>query len=297
MPPANSLKTIVVPTDFSAGARRALQRVALLPLAARAEVHVVHVVDERWLKPSPDKQQRAMEQVQSVLSGFRQEAGSSAPRISARILTGTAHVEIIRYARSIEADLVVLGRKGAGYRIGQVLGRTAARVAQRCDLPVLVVGPPPRGPYQHPLLALELDSSLRALVKLVREVTGRRSKSIAAVHAYHVPFEGLISPGSETRPSQYHQQIRDDAQRRLDSFLKTMRIRGIGLKVALRRGDPPGVILRQAWRERADLIALGTHGRVGIAHAMIGSVAESVVVGATRDVLIARPVRFTFDVE
>jgi nucleotide-binding universal stress UspA family protein len=42
-------------------------------------------------------------------------------------------------------------------------------------------------------------------------------------------------------------------------------------------------------RRRSDLIAVGTHGRTGVAHALLGSVAEWVVRCAPCDVLVARP--------
>ena len=44
----------------------------------------------------------------------------------------------------------------------------------------------------------------------------------------------------------------------------------------------------------ADLIAIGTHGRAGIAHFLLGSVAEWVLTSAPCDVLVARPIRFSF---
>jgi nucleotide-binding universal stress UspA family protein len=42
-------------------------------------------------------------------------------------------------------------------------------------------------------------------------------------------------------------------------------------------GFPPGEIVRHAKKTGADLIVVGTHGRTGIAHAVLGSVAERVV--------------------
>jgi nucleotide-binding universal stress UspA family protein len=64
--------------------------------------------------------------------------------------------------------------------------------------------------------------------------------------------------------------------------------------VALRPGDARSVILREVIRQRADLLALGTHARSGLSHALIGSVAEWVVAMAPCDVLVARPQKFTF---
>jgi nucleotide-binding universal stress UspA family protein len=64
----------------------------------------------------------------------------------------------------------------------------------------------------------------------------------------------------------------------LDAFVAAHRARGIAIGRALaERGSPSVVILQTAERERCDLLVLGTHGRTGISHAVMGSVAERVV--------------------
>jgi nucleotide-binding universal stress UspA family protein len=290
-----SLSTVIVPTDFSRGARRALARVALLPLARRAVVYVVHVIDDRKKAPHPDAVIRACERARSQFIAHARVAGRPAPECVAKIITGTPHVEIIRFARAVGADLVVVGRKGAGHRFRQVLGRTAAQVALKGDFPLLIVDRVPKGLYERPLLAVQFDPCARAIINLARAVVGGTVKSFSGVHAFHVPFEGFIPPGTDAEPSLHHRQCRNDAERQLAAFLASEGMKGVRLAVALRRGEPAGVILREAQRTNADLIVLGTHGRVGIAHALLGSVAEEVVIGARRDVLIARPVRHTFE--
>ncbi len=62
----------------------------------------------------------------------------------------------------------------------------------------------------------------------------------------------------------------------------------------LRRGDARMTVLLHAGQIHADLIAVGTHGRSGIAYTLVGSVAEWIVANAEQDVVMARPVRFTF---
>ncbi len=54
--------------------------------------------------------------------------------------------------------------------------------------------------------------------------------------------------------------------------------------------DPAGEILAESARWGADLIVMGTHGRHGLAHLILGSVAEGVVRRATVPVLLVRPV-------
>lgn len=48
------------------------------------------------------------------------------------------------------------------------------------------------------------------------------------------------------------------------------------------------MILEGAQRSRADLVALGTHGRSGAAYVLLGSVAEAVLRLSDRDVLVVR---------
>ena len=60
----------------------------------------------------------------------------------------------------------------------------------------------------------------------------------------------------------------------------------------LAQGVPFDQILRAAKRLRCDLIVLATHGRTGLRHALMGSVAENVVRRAFCPVLTVRPPRF-----
>jgi nucleotide-binding universal stress UspA family protein len=53
-------------------------------------------------------------------------------------------------------------------------------------------------------------------------------------------------------------------------------------------GDAAGEILAEASRWGANLIVMGTHGRHGLAHLILGSVAEGVVQRAALPVLLLR---------
>jgi nucleotide-binding universal stress UspA family protein len=56
----------------------------------------------------------------------------------------------------------------------------------------------------------------------------------------------------------------------------------------LERGDAREVLARALEQVRPDLQALGTHGRSGIARAMLGSVAEETLANPPCDVLSTR---------
>jgi nucleotide-binding universal stress UspA family protein len=59
-------------------------------------------------------------------------------------------------------------------------------------------------------------------------------------------------------------------------------------------GDPARVICAQAQEAQVDFLMLTTHGRSGVVHALLGSVAEAVARHATVPTLIVRPTGETF---
>lgn len=67
--------------------------------------------------------------------------------------------------------------------------------------------------------------------------------------------------------------------------------RAAGIEVArsfCEPGDPATTIIERATQGNYDLLVLGTHGRTGLAHAVLGSVAEKVVRRAPCPVLTVR---------
>jgi nucleotide-binding universal stress UspA family protein len=63
---------------------------------------------------------------------------------------------------------------------------------------------------------------------------------------------------------------------------------GVPIETRVILGDPFWDICQAVEREHADLIVMGSHGRTGLAHVFLGSVAERVVRHAACPVLIAR---------
>jgi len=82
------------------------------------------------------------------------------------------------------------------------------------------------------------------------------------------------------------------AQRQLRQLETQVKSPNLRLHTLLTEGVPFDEILRAAKRLRCDLIVLATHGRTGLAHAIMGSVAENVVRRAPCPVLTVRPPRF-----
>ena len=78
------------------------------------------------------------------------------------------------------------------------------------------------------------------------------------------------------------------ARERLGTFLSQEEIERLRPEYALRIGTPAEEIVRYADGRDVDLIIMGTHGRTGVAHLLMGSVAEQVVRTAPCPVLLVR---------
>lgn len=288
---------MLVATDFSGGASSALARVERLPLAPSADVTVVHVAPPA-LPARVAKQVRAdaRRQLGQQVAQLRAGVPGATVTTTAELAEGEAFVEIIRAARRADAELIVIGRHGKGTVRDLLLGTTAQRVIRKGDVPVLIVGAAPTGPYERLLLPLDLEDTSMLTVRLALRLIGPSAKTASVVHAHWVPSEGVVArfPAAELRA--FRQQCEKSAVEALGRCLEPFAGRNLRWKTTVRFGDPRTVIIAEANRQRPDLIAIGTHARSGISRVLLGSVAEWVIERSPCDVLVARPARFGFQI-
>jgi nucleotide-binding universal stress UspA family protein len=83
-------------------------------------------------------------------------------------------------------------------------------------------------------------------------------------------------------------RLSDEAQRALDAEIARVRDRGVALDGVLKQGDPRDILPALATSLDAGLIVIASHGRRGLAHALLGSVAESVMRASKVPVTVVR---------
>ena len=105
-----------------------------------------------------------------------------------------------------------------------------------------------------------------------------------------VPEPGLSFPP----PGEYLQELQQAAERALAELPGSHCREGTSIVRATRHGPPFVEIIRYARENDVDLIIMGTHGRTGLAHVLMGSVAEKVVRKSPCPVLTIRPSEHTF---
>jgi nucleotide-binding universal stress UspA family protein len=138
------------------------------------------------------------------------------------------------------------------------------------------------------------DSTLA--IGYAEELARRFSAEIILLHVDQALAPVMVSPeigpvmdvGAMTRIAEEQRMM---AQKELDKIVNRMRESGLKARSLLKVGSPfsPFLeVIHAAQTEGADLIVMGTHGRTGIAHVLMGSVAERVVQKAHCPVLTIR---------
>jgi nucleotide-binding universal stress UspA family protein len=157
--------------------------------------------------------------------------------------------------------------------------------------PVLVVGPQPSGSYASPLVAIADNEGSTFVIDAALRVVPPGFRRLDLATAAFVPMEGWLWGGwiSTKEILRIKAMKRRRTREAVEHGLAPYRDRGLRLRLHLREGEPRKVILDQAKRQRADVLVVGTHARVGIVRFRLGSVAAHVIRHAPCDVLVVRP--------
>jgi nucleotide-binding universal stress UspA family protein len=86
----------------------------------------------------------------------------------------------------------------------------------------------------------------------------------------------------------YYKDVEGAADERIAEVAEPLREEGLTVETRTDEGYPPEVIVNVAQEIGCDMIAMGTHGRTGLAHLLLGSTAERVVQHAGCPVLTVR---------
>lgn len=140
------------------------------------------------------------------------------------------------------------------------------------------------------LCATDLSNDCRSALAMACEWAKRFG---AELHLLHVvaglsnPYPYLGPPFNEAMS--WETMIRQKAHTALDAWPLPEGFATLNVVRELRSGSPVTHIGEYAKEKGIDLIVMGTHGRSGFSHLLLGSVAENVVRRAPCSVLTVRP--------
>jgi nucleotide-binding universal stress UspA family protein len=139
--------------------------------------------------------------------------------------------------------------------------------------------------FQRILTATDFTETSDRALEFALELARKFEARITIVHAYQIPVMGFAD-GGYIAGAEVASQLATAAQNRLDAVIESKKASGIPMTAVLREGVAWEEINALAKEVEADLIVIGTHGRRGLARALLGSVAENVIRTSTVPVLV-----------
>ncbi len=140
------------------------------------------------------------------------------------------------------------------------------------------------------LVAVDDSPHSRAAIEFVKSMKWAGGASVVVLSAARPvvsAYAEVYAAGGGYSEQVYHEQVKqcEELVSRVEADLRTAGFHTEGQVV---RGDPREAIVHQARSLKVDLIAMGSHGRSGLAKLLLGSVASYVVSHAPCNVLVVK---------
>jgi len=273
-----AVKRILVAMDFSGHAERAFDWAQALARRFSAELEIVTsvfavpfaVVPGGYAAPLDDLRaaraatERRLEERVAELTG-------SGLRARYTVLHEDPSSGLCALALEKAVDLVALGTRGRAGLAHVLLGSVAERVARLAHCPVLTVheGVSAPRPLRKLLVPSDFSDPAAAALLLARTLL-EPGGSIVVTHA----IQPVLAPGDPSLPLA---DPRSEAWARAEFEKLAAQTPGARLEFDLRYSNPETGVLEAASEHAADAIVMGSRGRTGLAHVLLGSVAERVI--------------------
>ncbi|GHO48758.1 universal stress protein UspA [Ktedonospora formicarum] len=310
------MRQIIVPLDGSARAESALPIAAHIARAHEGTLSLIRIVgasaDYAWYAGEmammlPEVMEAERKEATDYLA---QVAASPALRhldVKTKVIEGETAHEILAFAHTQQADMIVLCSHGARGLKRWMLGSVAHKIARHSSVPVLILREGERLPLA---LTEQATRSVRVLVPLDGSALAEEAlkPAIALSQALSAPDKAAIHllcvlPVYDLATSVESAQLIKEARtylKQVEDELQQKQAQKTTLTVtsALIQDTEVALALVNYGEEaspnmehsrRCDLIAMATHGRGGLKRWVMGSIAERVLEKTKLPLLVVRP--------
>ena len=137
------------------------------------------------------------------------------------------------------------------------------------------------------LCPIDFSETSEHALRYAIDLASRLGADVRLLHAYQLPTYALPDGALLARPD-FVNELTTELHKQLDELIHRYSGHGVSLEGKIVEGLAFSEVNRVAKDEKADLIVMGTHGRTGMKHLLLGSVAERVVRTAEIPVLTVR---------
>lgn len=296
---------VVVGVDFSACSKSAVMQAARIARCNGAALHVVHVIEtlvanelvEQMGAGSRQGVEQLIADAQRALTSWLADAALQ-DDVTVDVVVGSPLEQITELVQRVQAELLVLGVVGMSGP-GNGAGTLATKCARRGRDRVLLVHQEHAEAFQTVVAAVDFSEPSRIVLEQAARVAVQDGSALHVIHVFAPPWHRLHygAPTREATPD-FRAQYTAGLQLRLASCLeqisdKMKGFEGQGLPAEplteLVEAESHGRgIVSYARQRSADLVVVGTQGRTGLRHVLMGSTAERVLKDTSSSVLLVR---------
>ena len=142
--------------------------------------------------------------------------------------------------------------------------------------------------YKKLLVAVDLSEVSVNALNVAMDLSDKLGAKLDIVHSLPISAVTLPVNGIEMYNEELIQEELGKARRNLEFFVDKHKGNFTNLVQHVCFGEPTSEINKFAQANNADMIVIGTHGRSGLSHLLLGSVAESVLKRAKVPVVCVR---------
>lgn len=264
------MKNIIVPVDFSIHSEFALKTAALLAEKYDASIYALHMLDMQEMSISEsevymhEKTAFFLKLAEKRFNDFLDKEYLKNIKITPLIKHYKVFREVDEVANEVNADLIIMGSNGASGLKEFFIGSNTQKVIRYSSVPVLVIKNEMKNiDFSDVVVATDFsEESIPAFQKMLTTLQPFNArKHIVYVNA---PFDSFkTTPEMDKLADDFLMKLEGNTDRRINANFVCAR--------TIMQG-----VLDFSNSIGADLIAVITHGRQGLAHFIEGSVAEDV---------------------
>lgn len=290
-------RTLLAATDFSAPARHALERAALIAQAhADTRLLLAHVVSASLLDQLHHLAPGESEPIESSLRTQAERnlaeltdhlAGRYRIAVDATIAQGSPLDSLPGLLETHQAQLLVMGARGAHFVRELLLGSTTERVLRKSHRPLLAVKQRPQTAYRRILAAVDFSPHAAAAINAAH--AWLPDADFILLHAFEVALEPTfrLAGMAEERIHAYRAQAREAAKAQMEAFIATLDVPPHRITREFVHGAPTQRIVEYEQNLDADLIVMGKRGLTLVEELLLGSVVQHVLSYSSCDVFVA----------
>ena len=268
---------ILVPLDFSPASMEALDYAVSLAKQFRATIHLLHVYPPDEAASMPDaahlllQSAEATERLNEELASIHRKRVEALCPENCHIRGGRPHQEIIRLARELDADLIVLSTRGHSGLKHLLLGSTAERVVRGAPCPVLVARKRKRRSKASPeafairtiLVPTDFSQCALAGVNYAAFLARTPGATLRLFHAIYPYTNYVFVDRAGVRLAGLVEAVEETARQEMDALKQMDFLRGLPVQTETCPGHAVDEICAAAGQPDIDLVVTSTHGRTG----------------------------------